>query len=466
MMSHRASTRRNFRLFQYGNGWPLASDLRSYNQSMLDYIRCVCHVRYRAMNAFASRVRYQSTCSSGCARKALARFALPVLILAEVGSHAGQLQAQTPPNPVISRNMPVFASDNASEARYANDSAYATEWRSSRTPSTSAPVWIAYDLSSVAASRRQIVLVNWSNQATFPYDHTQNAGVGYNLPGSYTIECSASAGGGSPPSSGWTVLATVSGNTFHSRTHQANMSGCNWIQMKVTVVDGSSGNSDVSMNLDIHEATNTTFPIIFYGDSITAMSMSLDDSPVGVFGQLVNASRPAAFPAQQNAGQGGWGSADFTGARFDNWLALFPGKYVGLSLGTNDINGGANDTNAVNAFYTNMVVVVQKVLAAGKIPMIPKIPWARTTGIQSNGPAANAKIDQLYAQFPQIIRGPDLWTLFINNQGLISGDNLHPTAQGSDEYRKLWASTLVAAKIFDGSVAPPPLPPANLRILH
>jgi lysophospholipase L1-like esterase len=124
--------------------------------------------------------------------------------------------------------------------------------------------------------------------------------------------------------------------------------------------------------------------------------------------------------------------------RIGTWLAMFPGHYVGLSFGTNDA-GAANPA----AFYTSYRAMIDAVLAAGKIPVVPKIPWVRTSAVQTNGPAYNAEIDHLYATYPQIVRGPDFWTFYQQNQHLISSDNLHPSEPGYAAYRQQWANLMV-----------------------
>jgi hypothetical protein len=88
--------------------------------------------------------------------------------------------------------------------------------------------------------------------------------------------------------------------------------------------------------------------------------------------------------------------------------------------------------------------MIQAVLAAGKIPVVPTIPWARTANVQSCGPGFNAKIQTLYAAYPQIVHGPDLWTFFSANPSLIGSDNLHPSTAGYGAYRQQWANAMLA----------------------
>ena len=137
----------------------------------------------------------------------------------------------------------------------------------------------------------------------------------------------------------------------------------------------------------------------------------------------------------------------------DAWLPLFPGKYVGLSYGTNDANSPGNLSQATTDFYNNVKSMAQKVIAAGKVPVIPTIPWARDSNYETYIPAFNAKIAQLYLDVPQIVHGPDLHAYFSSHQDQIRGDDLHPTAAGFAAYRQLWATAMLSA-VYNG-VTPP-----------
>ena len=91
------------------------------------------------------------------------------------------------------------------------------------------------------------------------------------------------------------------------------------------------------------------------------------------FSQLINTARPAYFPASEDGGIGGLVSADGA-SHMNTWLSIFPGRYIGLAYGTNDANGCMSATT----FYNNYVTMVQAVINAGKVPVVPTIPWART----------------------------------------------------------------------------------------
>ena len=87
------------------------------------------------------------------------------------------------PSPVISRNVPVFASGQAYPASLANDADYTTEWRS-----TGAIAWIAYDLSGVPTAQRQEILVAWHNNSGANYDFSVIPTESNLVPVRYMIE--------------------------------------------------------------------------------------------------------------------------------------------------------------------------------------------------------------------------------------------------------------------------------------
>lgn len=335
---------------------------------------------------------------------------------------------------LISRGVPAFSSNGYTPASSANDDSFDTSWRSQ-----SAPTWLAYDLSGVAVARRSKVLLAWYNEST-NYDHTLIKNPTYNTPQDYTIDANAAPGGNNPPQTGWTSLVTVRGNHYHSRQYVLNMRGYNWLRINVTVNDGAAENYDTEINMDVYDAsTALTDDWIFFGDSITAGAMGHHTlNGIAAFAQQINESVPGQYPVQEDGGTGYLTSSDAVNY-LNTWLGLFPGKYVGLSYGTNDALGCVNPAT----FYQNYATLVQDVLHADKIPLVPRIPWGKNAQIQQCAPALNAQIAALYKAFPQIIHGPDLWSFFQSHQDLISQDTIHPTENGFGAYRQQWASTLL-----------------------
>lgn len=350
-------------------------------------------------------------------------------------------------DPVISRNVPAYSSDDCfgtKLASLANDNDYKVYWRScNATPSVGTPVTLTYDLSGVASANRKNVIVSWYNDpVTGAYNHTLISVNAYNMPGDYTIDANAAAGGGAPPGGGWVTLATVVGNVYHSRQHAVDLTGYNWVRLSATSSEGSILNTDIALNMDVHDVSSgVADDWIFFGDSITQQAFLHTSDYGGTFSQVINSFNASYFPIYESGGIGGFVSADGV-SNINTWLGLFPGKFVTLNYGTND----ANTNVAAATFFNNMKTMVDAIIAAGKIPVIPKIPWGCTANLTANVPTLNAKIDDLYSQYPQIIKGPDLYTFFNANQGDISGDCIHPTdPSGYTDYLSQWTSSMETA---------------------
>ena len=362
--------------------------------------------------------------------------------------------------PLISRGVPAFTNDDcngSTSAAWANDTHYDYAWRSCNTPSAGAPTYLAYDLSGVPAAQRGPALVAWYNDpATLQYDYSYQmiehccVNSPYDIPRDYTLDVNA-APGGSVPADGWVTLATVTGNNYHSRQHAVDLTGYNWLRLNVTATDGVANATGVVVNMDIHNASaGLQDDWIFYGDSITEGAMRHDQGP-GPFAQMVQAQNPAHYPVQEAGAIGGTTSQDAANM-FGTWFPMFPGRYVPLAYGTNDVGWyGSDPTISPTTFYNNMAGMVQAVIAAGKVPLIPKIPWGCTSQIGTYGPVFNQQIDALYNAYPQIVRGPDLWAFFQANPNLINktapngdADCVHPTADGYIALRQQWVNTAIA----------------------
>ncbi len=363
---------------------------------------------------------------------------LSALVVIAAGAMAGAAFAVPPAMPIISEGVPAYCSDTPGTAANANSTDYDLNWRSTGTPSVSQPAWLAYDLSSKAPKQ---VVVTWYNPSCYEYDYAFYAGTAsYNLPNNllqdYTIDVNA-APGGSVPTSGWVTMVTVTGNVYHSRSAVFDMTGYNWVRINCTAIAGSSPNDNASCHLDVYDARNGTEDTwLFLGDSITAGGMNLTGT---VFAQAVNAGDGIHYPSQENGGMAGW-TTGIMATDLSQFLGVSPGHYVTLSLGTNDINTYAGDAASIDSACNNLVLMANAVIAAGRVPIIPHVPWANTAAIQANAPLLNARIDALCAANPGILLGPDLFGYYNDNRSLISSDNLHPTSPaGFQAYRSYWA---------------------------
>jgi len=327
-------------------------------------------------------------------------------------------------NPVISRGVPAYSgkSDSASSG---NDEHYFTSWNAS------AGDYLAYDLSGVPQSQRKKVLAAWYNLSS--YDNLGAYASRNAEPIDYTIEVNK-AQGGSYPSSGWEVVETVKGNGLSSRQHVVDMDGYNWIRMNVTKSYGDK----ITLNLDIHDASQGVFDSwIFFGDSITAGGM------VNAYGtsyaSYVNQIDSRFFPAQENGGIGGITSKDGK-EHIDQWLSGSPVHFVSIAYGTNDCWGNPNN---VQSYYSNTKYMIDTILKADKVPVLPKIPSSTNNDVGNNVGYYNAMVDKLYDEYgDKLVHGPDFDDFFKKNTWGLSADGVHPNSEGYEAMKKLWAETM------------------------
>jgi hypothetical protein len=319
--------------------------------------------------------------------------------------------------PRISGGAPAFASSGVPSR--ANDDDPTTSWGPDKLPA-----WIAYDLSGAPVAERQSILVVWNALHAVDYI-TASPHAGDEKPTDYTVEINAAPGGTSaPPTNGWIQVVGVSNGTRNTVEHPIELNGGNWVRMSIT----GSTDPTVAIDLDVFSTPNgNTDCWMFMGDSITFITMhyAFTDVP-----QRVHQARPERWPAEINAAIGGTSTATAVSV-IDDTMSGYPGRYVVLAYGTND-----------DPTIFQMETLVQKVLAAGKIPVVPHMPWSDTK--LSQGPQINQAIDALYARYPEIVRGPDLWSAFLNRTDLIPSGDVHPNSAGEAFLRQQWAQTMAA----------------------
>jgi hypothetical protein len=317
-----------------------------------------------------------------------------------------------------------------------------------------APCALDVDLSAVPVAQRQQAVVAWyADQTEFyadpggPWSMTY-----YNEPRDYTIDINTAAGGGSPPTSGWTTLATVTGNVYDARMHPINLAGANWIRMRITATNGSPGNTDALFHFDVLNASaGTSDSWLILGDSTTEEAMTHQE-PTN-FMQQVNGTESSYYPVEIDGGQGGWEASTWTttdpttgNPYIIDALNAYPGHYVALDLGANEANNG--DTSS---YIPNMTTMINDVIAAGKVPELRySIDWMCTANGSANGPTINSDLQTLIATYPQAVIGPDEWQ-FLGAYGppsasgsLMSADCLHPSIPtGMNDYRQQYVNTLL-----------------------
>jgi hypothetical protein len=370
---------------------------------------------------------------------ALGALALSLILVAAFVATNVATNARATGGPLISRDAPVFGNNLLRPVTYANDASYANA------VFCTAPCYIAIDLSSASLGQ---ALVAWYNVAG-GWDHQLSGGAGYNLPSSYTIDANA-ASGGALPTSGWITLASAVDQHYNGRQFLLDLTGYRWVRMNVTTAVGGPPAFDLDV-IDLRVVGNDSW--FFGGDSITSDGMTLDETYQGRqaaspnFMAQVNAAMPSHFPSQLDGGVGGIsasvaaGTYQWNGTKggghdyLKEWLAVVPSRYVTLSYGTNDVGAPVAD------FYEAMSILVQDVLAAGRTPIVPTIPWRCNADVTPY----NAQIAALYTAYPQVVRGPDLYAFFNANRSYISSDCVHPTyPAGMNVYRQLWGEWAIA----------------------
>ena len=322
------------------------------------------------------------------------------------------------PMQLISHDLPAFASTGM--AKNANDAQPNIAWSSE-----ALPAWLAYDVSSVPAAQRKQALLAWycywaDYLVTEPKPEQM-------LPLDYVVETNGAAGGGEPPSTGWALVATVTANAKSARQHRFDLNGANWVRLSVSK---SSDPVKVMIDMDLYSApSGGSDAWLFMGDSITYMTTqrAFSDLPA-----LVEKGQKGRVPLVIDGALGGTNTTTAQDIIATS-LAEFDGRYVVLAYGTND-----------HAAEYKMESLVQKVIAAGKVPVVPHVPWSDQK--LDEGPLLNQNIDALYQKYPEILQGPDLWGAFENRLDLIPHGDVHPNAEGQEFLRTEWSKVIGTAQ--------------------
>lgn len=338
--------------------------------------------------------------------------------------------SDVPASPIINRNGAVY-SDQQSTAYAACNEVYYDAWKGVEGS------YLAFDLSSVSEEERGLIDFAWYSTAWNSYDYTVKNETGQQAPYAYTISVNA-AEGGTYPTDGWIEVVKVTENVYHSRQHLIEMYDYQWVQI---TIDAAQSSGSVSLNVDIHNCNHGVDSWIFYGDSITAGGMTTFSTGDGNFADHVSNLNPGYYPAQENGGIGGIFSTDGRN-NIDRWLADFPGTYVSIAYGTNDCWG--NQTGA-DKYYENLAYMVEAIQAAGKVAVLPTIPYSTEPGITANIESYNAKVYAIYEAYPDVVKGPDFYSYLQENPSYLSSDGVHPNSDGYNAMRILWAETMTEA---------------------
>jgi len=308
------------------------------------------------------------------------------------------------------------------------DGVYCTPgWRDTRFPST-----LALPVELVNGD----LLLEWNSSGTSDYISLPGAPT-YGLPASYTISTSADSIDGRDGT--WREVVNVTGNTARTRAHRFPFAGSRWVRITVTsAISGPLGNTFAIDQIDLHDASNGTDDTVFFlGDSITASAFTRCPDNQPSFAELVHQAVPGRFPAMIDGGVGGVNSG-YGVTVIDEWLALNPDFHIwAIGYGTND----AWQKLPSSTFDQNMQTLVDRIEAAGRVPVIARIPFAASGPADADVRLLNEVIARIAAR-NGLLPGPDLYAWFSAHPDELSDDGVHPSEAGSRSINRLWYEAL------------------------
>jgi GH18 family chitinase/lysophospholipase L1-like esterase len=322
-------------------------------------------------------------------------------------------------------------------------------------------------LTGLPSNLGQIEANWWNYTSGVAWDSSTDTGFPtYGQPSEYYIE-------GSTNGTSWTQLTHVTGEHYTGRQFVFDLTGTGYTQVRMRILSIAGSNAGYDTFAIHNAANNSADDYLLLGDSITAncWASAPNTGPAEQLGTQISAARPNRFPVSTEAGQSGFLSSTaldtttYGKPAIQQWLSDMPAaKFVGLSLGTNDANGGI----PAATYCANMQSLVQYVIQAGKTPIIPTIVASPSSAVQANAPAMNSCLATLEKNYPSIIVGPDLWTLF-SGHSVADGwffDGLHPSlGTGCTALQNAWTKTLLSAVYPNGSGnGAAPNPPSGLQV--
>jgi len=323
--------------------------------------------------------------------------------------------------PLVSRGKRVESSPPG--GKVVVDGVYRTSaaWAGGR-PSVEKPSWVAIRIGR-GYSR---LLLSWTSSGNHDYRDQF-----YGAPVDYRIETSADSGDGADGR--WRTVAAVAGNPVRTRAHAFDFQGQRWVRMVVTRLPEKVNEWGLFLDeIDVHDLSHGGNDVwVFFGDSITSGVFDRSPQHQPSFAEAVAARHPGYLPAMLGAGQGRLHHADAVRA-IDEVLALNPEARV-FALGF-----GSNDWDPV-AFRRDLVEVVRRVRAAGRIPVVARIPFRPDSAVDYAA-RLDAVVDEVTKDLG-LLPGPDLYSWFKAHPERLM-DGLHPDDRGSVEMSRLWAEAV------------------------
>jgi lysophospholipase L1-like esterase len=349
-------------------------------------------------------------------------------------AHAPPEQRMQPSafGPLVSRGKPVACSKSDALVGGPNSitSGIYGQWSFWGTPDNQLPSWCSIHI-GVGPSR---LMVAWYSD--YDEDEARYISTG-RMPQSYTLSVSANSTDGSDGD--WKVVAAITGNPAHIRESIIPFAGDGWVRMTITQAqDHPTQDSMLIDQIDCWDVSaslkNTA---LFEGDSITALSF---DHATGAdsFDMLMHAYDSRLFPSMLDEGMGGW-TSDGAVHNIDKWLALNPDvNYWLLEWGTND--AFAMEDPAV--YRANMQIVIDKIKAAGHVPVLAQMPPVVTSSGQAQLTAEIQALNKVVVELTQtnhLIPGPDLFAAYgADPSKYVQVDGIHPNGDGAKVINHAW----------------------------
>jgi hypothetical protein len=358
-----------------------------------------------------------------------------------------------PPMPIISRNAPIYANSSCTDPTVGDDDDYSTWWYSCSPPSMTAPASIAIDLSAVPNAQRTEVVLAWYDVETWVIN-TSIQQMQNPILDTYTIDAHSAPGGGPPPTDndpGWTNLQSVSANAWYEQTDPFDLTQggmhppFNWLRVRSTLVRGAGR---MAIELDVHDASATVNDRwLASGDALSGNIFQFvvaRNGGDGTFAQRIadldpsHQRHPLVFPATDIYGSYGIGQPP---TEMLQWIDALQPKFVALIYGTTATLQSGCDSSCLTAYAQEMTQTVAEVEARGAIPVMGHLPWYPDATVRATFSAMNTSIDSILAADANIVRGPDLWSLF--DQHPEYWDNGSLSVAGGAAARTAWASAML-----------------------
>jgi len=217
------------------------------------------------------------------------------------------------------------------------------------------------------ATPADALLWTWSDLATSDW---LNAVDYQGSPSAYHIDVAPAEDGP------WTTVVDYTtpagGDTYRSRAHRFAFAGMHWVRMVALAVQAHDGRGDrmILHEIEIHDATNGLDDSwVFAGSAATRFAW--DGHTHHRWPVLVHERHAAFDPAVIDIADVPSALADFR-TNLDRWLTLVPDhhRWV-LVFGLGDAEG--NRTPAETGFEADLRAVVDRLIADGRVPIIPRV---------------------------------------------------------------------------------------------